>query len=147
MNLKDFGPYLATEVICANTSVTANSTNDNTEITPTDDIDMEKYISGKVVIQYKCSINTSETMSFGLQAECSETDGGSKDTDVVILASTVVETGSLSAHEGTYEINISADDIAAWHRYVNFLPTCDLSRSGTDTAEFSAIWVGLLKKS
>lgn len=146
MNPLDIGPQLETKIITADNDALAAGTGDAGEVTG-DDIDMEKYVSGKVVVNYKTSLTADKTLSFGLQKEDSDAEDGSKSTDVVIEAARVVETGVLTAHEGTAEWNISANDLAGWKRWVAFLITPDLSHSGTDTVTWSACFVGVLKKS
>jgi hypothetical protein len=144
INPLDIGPYFKAEVITPYVSTTAGG-GDGSEVTPTNDIDASIYESGFVVISYLTSLNTSETLGFGLQIESSTTDGGGKGADTVIQAVTTVETGALTSHEDSTIIEVTADQLHAQSRYVNFLVTPSMSRSGTDTCVWSATWVGLLK--
>lgn len=144
INGLDIGPYFKAEVITPYVSTTA-SAGDGSEVTPTNDIDLSQYQSGFVVISYLTSLNTSETLGFGLQLESSATDGSGYGADTVIQAVTTVETGALTAHEDSYIIEVTSDQLRAAARYGNFLVTPSMSRSGTDTCVWSATWVGLLK--
>lgn len=141
--IKDIAAFLESKVITIDNDATAGGTGDATEVTPGDDIDMAPYVSGMVHIHYVTSLTADKTLSFALQKEDSDTDGGSKSADVDVLTATVVKTGAASAVEGTYDIPISAEQLKGWKRYVNFLVTPDLSHSGTDTVTWSATWIGL----
>lgn len=144
--IKDIAAFLETKVITIDNDATAGSTGDNTEVTPSDDIDVRPYESGVVHISYVTTLAENKTLSFGLQEEHSDTDGGSKSTDATLLASTVVATGAAGGStglEGTYDIPVPAETLKSLGAYVNFLVTPDLSASGTDTATWSAVFIGL----
>lgn len=140
---KDVGAHLETTVIAINNDAVAAGSGDATEVTPGNDIDVRGYTSGVVHIDYVTTLAAGETLSFGLQEEHSATDGGSKSADAVLLASAVVKTGAVTAATGTYDIPISGDTLSSIGAFVNFLITPDLSASGTDTANWTATFIGL----
>ena len=143
VNFKDLENYVEVKIITADNDATAASTGDATEVTPGDDIDMDPYTSGLVVINYITTLTAAKTLSFGLQKEDSATDGGSKSADVEVLASTVVATGALTASHGVYVIPIPGDTLKSWARFVNLLITPDLSHTSADTVTWSASFIGL----
>lgn len=146
INSFDVSPYFNAETISPDVTTTSSGS-DGSEVTPTNDIDTEKYVSGFVIINHVSSINTSETFGFGLQMEASDADGGSKAgmTDIVIQAVTTAITGPTTAAEGSTIIPINSDTLHQSKRWVNFLVTPKGSRSGTDTCKWNAVFVGILK--
>ncbi len=147
VNALDVGPYFEPKCIVPYVSTTAGA-GDGSENTPTNDIDVSGYESGFVVINYLTSLTAAETLGFGVQLEASAADGGTKNdpTDTVIQAVTTVETGALTAHEDCCIVHVSADQLHQGGKYVNFLVTPSMSKDGTDTCVWSAVFVGLLKR-
>lgn len=141
--MKDIAAFLESKVITIDNDATAAGSGDATEVTPGDDIDMDPYLSGVVHIHYVTTLTADKTLSFALQKEDSDTDGGTKTADADVVTATVVKTGAATGYEGTYDIPISAEMLKSYKRYVNFLITPDLSASGTDTVTWSATWIGL----
>ena len=56
VNSNNVKEYLSAVIIAADNDATAASTGDATEVTPADDIDVEPYESGLVVIHYKTTL-------------------------------------------------------------------------------------------
>lgn len=144
-DIKDVGDAMEVKVITIDNDALAAGTGDATEVTPSDDIDMDPYVSGYVEIAYVTTLTADKTLAFELQKEDSDTDGGSKSADAVVVASTVVATGAKIGYEGIYKIDITEEMLKGYKRFVNFLVTPDLSHSGTDTVTWSATWHGRLR--
>lgn len=115
-----------------NVAITAAGTGDNTKVNGAT-LDTLGYLDAVVVLNWKTTLASSETLSFALELQESD-DGSTWDTAEVVQALTAVETGAQTASYGSkeYLVDLQGRDKAR-KRYIRFNVTPDLSASGTDT--------------
>jgi hypothetical protein len=141
--IRDLGDQVDVKVITIDNDATAASTGDATEVDGAE-TDLLGYSCGKIVISYVTTLTADKTLSFGVQKSDCDTSGGSYSADAVIQASTVAETGALTAEEGVVEIDV---DLSGYQRYVKFKITPDLSHTSADTVTWSAVFLAMGKDS
>lgn len=139
VSARDVGNSLKSFPAAIDHDATAGSTGDNTKVTGNEMELLGKYQSAKIVIAYKTTLGSSETLSYTVAKIDSNTSGAEADSTAV-LAKTVVETGTDTGTEGVYEIDV---DLSSWKKYAKLEITPDLSASGTDTVTWSAVLVAL----
>lgn len=121
---------------CGAARVTAAGAGDNTAITGAS-IDRLGYGSLTFAIAYKTTLASSETLKFAAEYQESS-DNSNWDTATSLQAATTAETGVQTNKVGKVEFDL---DLAGKKRYIRFNFTPDLSASGTDTADVSAVAV------
>lgn len=134
-NTSNFGA-LHKVVACGAARVTAAGAGDNSAITGVT-IDRLGYGSLTFAIAYKTTLGSSETLTFAAEYQESS-DGSNWDTATSLQAATVAETGVKTAEVGEVEFDL---DLSLKKRYIRFNFTPNLSASGTDTADVSAVAV------
>ena len=136
------GAYCRTAFQAINKTATAGGSGDATEVDGAwvdrqlDDIGLA--LSAKLVITFTATLETGETLSFsGNFQDATSSAGAGADDFSTAFTATVVATGDSagSTETGTYEVDI---DLAGANRYIRSQITPNLSRSGTDTCEWSA---------
>lgn len=95
-------------------------------------------LSCKVLIGYKTTLSSAETLSFTVTVQHGDNSGLSDAATYKSVAATAVKTGAATAFRGVYAIDV---DLSSAKRYVRFNTTGDLSASGTDTAEYCVLAV------
>lgn len=141
------GAYCRTAFAAINRTATAGGTGDNTEVdcAYVDRIKDSDAAGGiaqsmKLVIGFTSALNAGETLSFAIQIQ-DDADGVGSGTDFgEPIVKTVVATGASpnSTEVGTVEVDV---DLSGAKRFVRAQVTPDLSRGGTDTAEWAASYV------
>ena len=121
-------------VACGLTVATAAGTGDATAVTGAS-IDRLGYGSLKLCVAYKTSLTADKTLALAVAYQESS-DNSSWDTAVALQASTVAETGELTAEVDEIVFDL---DLGGKKRYIRFNFTPDLSHSGTDTAVVAAV--------
>ncbi len=158
---QDIGPYLETFNALDAAVITAAAGNDNTDVDGNvcDRLAIhagQLCQSAKLVIAYKASINTSETLSIGASLKHCATSGGSYvaltalrgrhiKSDGTITALTLTS-GALAltavATAGTMRGVVELDvPLVTANEFLRATVKADLSRSATDTVALSAVLV------
>ena len=124
--------------------VTAAATEDNVKVTG-ETIDLgtglDRPDSGVLVVSGIASLQATETLT--LAAELQESsDGSTWDTAVAIYTATTVATGVTGGSTGLGFVKASHVKIKPRKQYIRFNVTPNLSASGTDTATWTAAFVG-----
>ena len=139
---RDMGHFVGSNVVTIDNDALAAGTGDATEVTGAN-IDVSGYDSGKLLISYVTSLTADKTLSFAVDKREGASDAlCTADTDVALLAATVVKTGAATGYEGVLELDI---DFSGKKQYLGLDITPDLSHSGTDTCTWSAVLIGLKK--
>lgn len=139
------GAYCRSAFVAINKTATAAGSGDNTEVDGAwidrildADQDVGLAMSAKLVITYTTALAAGETLKFAVQFR-DASDAGSTGVDDYedAVAATVVATGDSggSTETGTVEIDV---DLSHAKQFIQAQITPDLSRNGTDTAEWSA---------
>ena len=145
----DGGAYSRTAFQKINQTATAAGGGDNTEV---DGDWIDRILSAteeggiahsaKLVIAYTTALGDSdETLSFAVQFQDATASDGTGSADYGdAVATTVVSTGESggSTETGTVEVDVN---LAGANRYIRSQITPNLSASGTDTCEWSAVLV------
>ena len=144
---QDLGSHVTGSIASASVNsgapslVTAAGTGDATKVTG-DTVDRK--VSGGsaladslvLVTAYLAALADTKTLSFAIELQESS-DDSSWDTAEVVIAATVVATGTTG---GTNETGVNVQNISlrSRKRYIRFNLTPDLSATATDTALFTA---------
>jgi hypothetical protein len=124
----------------ANTTATAGGTGDNTQ-SDAAWIDRRNFYSAKAAVNWTATLGEGETLSLAAVFRDATSDAGAGAAGYgPTVASTVVATGPTGGGTvtGTTEYDL---DLAAAKAFVQARITPDLSRSGTDTAAYSVVYV------
>lgn len=104
-----------------------------------DIVDRLGYQSAALLVRYKTTLNTSETLKLTITLEHGEASNLSDTADYGHgLTATTVATGAVTGGVGVYKHTVP---LRMAKRYVRATVTPNLSRANTDTAEIDAVWV------
>ncbi|TJW14453.1 MAG: hypothetical protein E5W82_10785 [Mesorhizobium sp.] len=144
-NMLDGGAFSRTVFQAINKTATAAGAGDATEVDcawidrELEGIGMAQ--SAKLVIAFTAALATGETLSFAGNFQDATALAGTGSADFAsAFAAAVVATGDSggSTETGTYEVDI---DLAGAREFIRTQITPNLSASGTDTCEWSAVLV------
>lgn len=136
------GAYCRSAFVAINKTATAAGTGDATEVDGAwidrKPSDVGAFLSAKVIIAYTASLTADKTLAFAAQIrDATDSSGTGADDYGDAIASTVVASAT-GTNTGTVEIDV---DLAAAREFIQVQVTPDLSASGTDTLEWSAVLV------
>lgn len=139
--VQNTGAFLKTAAVSLNNDATAGGGGDNAEVAGAI-IDLNAYgnpRSGKLVISYITTLTADKTLTFAADVDHGD---ASNLSDAAVLdagfTATVVETGALTAHLGTVELDVN---LAGAKRYLRANATPNLSHTDTDTVNWTMTWV------
>lgn len=135
-HISQFGKFCVVQA-CGLSTATAAGTGDNSAVTGAT-IDRLEFGSCKLVIAYKTTLGSLETLKYAVAMEDSVNSNMSSSTTTTLQATTTAATGVLTGNvnEITFDVDLSGKG-----RYIRFNFTPDLSASGTDTAISCAVCV------
>lgn len=138
----DINSYIGAVSASDSATATAAGTGDNTLVTGLviDRFALGLPLSAAFVLRYKTALAAAATLSFAWSVETSSDSGFSTPVVLASQTSTVQETGAAggSTNRGVLRIPV---DLGPALQYVRLKFTPDLSASGTDTFEGSAVAV------
>lgn len=139
---RDLGAFLTGAVVGSSEAsnvpsvITAAGTGDAAKVTG-ETIDLVNAgDSGVLCVTGMASLTAAKTLSIAAELQESA-DGSNWDTAEVVYAATVVASATGENHFA----KVTSISLAARKRYIRFNLTPDLSHSGTDTADYSAVFL------
>lgn len=138
-SMNDAVARLATRYATEGVDIVAGGAGDNTEVDCAY-VDRRAFASLKAVIAYTATLQAGETLKIAANLQ-DDADGVGMGTDFGdALASTTIATGPSGGGTRTGVIELDFD-LSGANRYTRLQFTPNLSASGTDVAELSAVYI------